>query len=200
MENKTVTTLKELGIYEHVLRHNAACMCGGEVREEEPVLPLLPAEKIPVFSPDNEKLGNNYIFVYPTQIGEIKALAGVAEKTAAANAQGQDRDLIRRIMPQDLSDLNALAYRYLILSEAEMDSILEGSEYGLDDVKKHILNTAQTLPVLCAGGTLEVKDGEVVRIRDTAVAVFENVVIHGSGTIEADTNTKIVITNRLEHV
>ncbi len=200
MENKTVETLKELGIYEHVLRHKAACVYGGEVREEEQVLPPLPAEEIPVYSPDNEKLKNNYIFVYPTQIGEIKALAGVAEKTAAANAEGQERDLIRRIVPHDLSDLNALAYRYLILSETEMDGILEDSEYSLDDVKRHILNTAKILPVLCAGGTLEVKDGEVVVIQDTAVAVFENVVIHGSGTIKADTNTKIVITNRLEHV
>ena len=222
MENNTIAELKELGIYEHVIRHRAACRAAknragstdGPSDTKKPenkcsldgcaddgdVLPPMPGEKICAFSPDNEKLKDNYIYVYPNEISEIKALAGVSPKVAARNGRSLDNDHIQRIIPSDLSDLNALAYRYLVLSEPEMERILADSQYDLKEVKQHILNTVKTLPVLCAGGTLEVKDGEVVEIKNTAVAVFENVIVHGSGSIRPDTNTKIVITGKLEHI
>lgn len=201
MENNTIAQLKELGIYEYVVRHRAAGKCSVDsLSDQEDILPPLPAEKISVFSPDNESLKENYIYVYPTEISEIKTLAGVSAKVAEANERSMDNDHIQRVMPPDLTDINALAYRYLVLSEPEMERILADSQYNLKEVKQHILNMAKTLPVLCAGGTLEVKDGEAVEIKNTAVAVFENVIIHGSGSIKPDTDTKIVITGKLEHI
>lgn len=185
-----ITRLQKLGIYEHVLNLKKKL---GEQEGGDTLLPMLPCKDNALLSPENKELEGNYIYVYPTTVEEVKRLAGVEASVAEANKERRDAAQLSRMTSNKPLDIGRLAYFYLILSETEIEEMLTASPYTVEDVKDYILQKSRVLPVLCAGGTLEVMDGETYRIEKTAVAVFDTVIFHGRGSIMADTNTKISI-------
>jgi len=150
-------------------------------------LPELP-KGVCEFYPDNPSCKANYIYVYPETLDELRIHAGVPIKTA--NEAKEYFSVPHEILnaKSDTCDgevlesvLKSIARELLIFPLID-DSILETNPI-YKKAYKYMMDHAKKLPVL-VGNILEVKDGEKIVLSNTAQAVFDEIIIHGTGSIE----------------
>lgn len=181
--------LEQLGICDQVKQMEGVVVdSDGKVVK----LPSIP-KGITVLSPKQEELKKNYIYVYPKTFDQLRNLIGVPEETANANVSTYKTAFEKK----EEAGKEQLAYELLKAPTQVYQTLFNDTQ--LEEMKQWILQNAEVIPVLCAE-ELDIEKNGFYQIKETPLAVFDNITIESDGQMAPDSQSKVVICGKLKHV
>lgn len=164
-------------------------------------LPEFPSDAGYIISPDNKLFSGNYIYVKAESIDHLRKICGVPCENTDSTIEIK-LNLLPRKKKIDVSTLSNDSFREvrkmatkILLGHVNSDELTKLPYVGIQD---YMLEEASNLPVFIAQDLI-IKDGEIYVLKKTASAVFNNIIIYGSGEIKLESDMKI-IANSIKHI